>query len=79
MRFTPAGKQFANNQVKTIHENYQLMVESEERTEQIVLDVLDNLKQNGHIIVLTKYIKHLSVLEQKIIIRIVEFIPSMGK
>lgn len=66
MRFTPLGEQLANNQVNTIHENYQLMVESEERTEQIVLDILDNLKQNRHIIVLTKYIKHLSVLEQKI-------------
>lgn len=66
MRFTSIGEQLRTVQENTIHENYQLMVDSEERTEQIISDILENLKQKRHIIVLTKYIKHLSLIEKQL-------------
>lgn len=66
MRFTSVGEQLTTVQQQTIHENYQLIIDSEERIEQVVLDILENLQQNRHIIVLTRYIKHLTLLEQQL-------------
>ena len=69
LRFTSLGEHLAQNQLNTIHENYQLMIDSKERSEQIVIDILENLKEKRHIIVLTKYIKHLSLLEKTFYIK----------
>jgi len=66
MRFTSVGEQLTTVQQQTLHENYQLIIDSEERTEQVILDILENLQQNRHIIVLTRYIKHLTLLEQQL-------------
>lgn len=64
MRFTSVGEQLTTVKQQTIHENYQMIIDSEDRTKQIILDILENLQQNRHIIVLTRYIKHLTLIEQ---------------
>ncbi|OTO05325.1 DEAD/DEAH box helicase [Enterococcus sp. 5B3_DIV0040] len=66
MRFTSVGEQLPTVQQQSIHENYQMIMESEERTKQVILDILENLQQNRHIIVLTRFIKHLTLLEQQL-------------
>lgn len=64
LRFTSLGEQIPNVNQQNIHENYNMMVESKDRNQQIVEDILANLKQNRHIIVMTRYVKHLHELEK---------------
>lgn len=63
MRFTGVGEQVANPEQATIHENYEKMIASNERNQQIISDICDNVDQNRHIIVLSRYVKHLKVLK----------------
>ncbi|MGM0122780.1 hypothetical protein IGI37_000146 [Enterococcus sp. AZ194] len=64
MRFTSLGEHEINNTLLTIHENYELMLESDERNSQIVFDICENLKEKRHVIVLSRYVKHLDILNQ---------------
>lgn len=64
IRFTALGEQEANAAEATIHRNYELMLHSTDRNQQIILDICKNLEEKRHVIVLSRYVKHLSVLKK---------------
>lgn len=66
IRFTSLGEQVATINNQTIHENYEMMIESKDRNQQIISDILSNLKDNRHIIVLSRYIKHIDLLKDEL-------------
>ncbi|MDR1567763.1 MAG: DEAD/DEAH box helicase family protein [Streptococcaceae bacterium] len=63
LRFTTVGEHLSTVGEQTLHENYKLMIDSNDRTEQLLSDILNNLNENRHLIVLTRYIGHLNVLK----------------
>lgn len=65
-RFTSLGEHLSTAEQNTIHENNQLMVASEERNEQIIEDILQNLGESRHLIVLSRYVKHIESLKVKL-------------
>ncbi|WP_282082068.1 DEAD/DEAH box helicase family protein [Bacillus cereus] len=66
IRFTFLGEQMATIINQTIHENYEMMIESKDRNQQIISDILSNLKDNRHIIVLSRCIKHIDLLKDEL-------------
>lgn len=66
VRFTALGEQSSVVEQHTLHENYELMLDSSERNQQIITDICDSVQEKRHIIVLSRYVKHLEVLKELI-------------
>ncbi|WP_312753651.1 TOTE conflict system archaeo-eukaryotic primase domain-containing protein [Rummeliibacillus suwonensis] len=64
MRFTSLGEHNSLVEQNRIHENYELMIQSQDRNEQIVNDVVEAVKDNRHLIVLTRQIEHIDKLTE---------------
>lgn len=64
LRFTALGEQQVNVAQQTIHENYEAMLEDADRNQQIVADICANVAEKRHLIVLSRYVKHLAILKQ---------------
>lgn len=66
LRFTALGEQKSDVNQQTLHDNYESILASEQRNQQIITDICDNLNEKRHIIVLSRYVKHLDVLKQQL-------------
>lgn len=67
IRFTALGEQLAVTENYSLHENYEMMLESEDRNQQIVSDICDNLSEKRHLIVLSRYVRHLEILKELLV------------
>lgn len=63
MKFTNCGENIAAIEQNTVYNNYNLIIDSEERNQQIVKDISDCLSKGKHIIVLSRYVKHIERLQ----------------
>ena len=75
LRFTSCGEHLSTIEQQTIHQNYQMILENETRNQVIIQDILDCIKQNRHLIVLTRYVKHIKQLYE-LLYKIAPTIPS---
>lgn len=66
LRFTSLGEHLADADSQSIHDNYEMMMEAEDRNQQIVEDIVLNLKERRHLIVLSRYVNHLNVLKESL-------------
>lgn len=67
MRFTSVGEHVAVVKENSLHENNEMIVASMERNEQIIQDIFLNLQEHRHIIVLSRFVKHLNILKEALL------------
>ncbi|MDR1521853.1 MAG: DEAD/DEAH box helicase family protein [Streptococcaceae bacterium] len=66
VKFTSLGEHIPNIEQNAIHENYNLIVEDFDRNNQIIEDIIINLQEQRHLIVLTRYVNHLNKLKTQL-------------
>lgn len=65
LRFTSLGEHITNIHDNLIHDNNELIVKDINRNEIIINDIVQNIKEGRHIIVLSRYVEHIQVLKTK--------------
>ncbi|QIH75027.1 DEAD/DEAH box helicase family protein [Macrococcoides canis] len=65
LRFTSVGEHITNIHDNLIHDNNELIVKDINRNEIIINDIVQNIKEGRHIIVLSRYVEHIQVLKAK--------------
>lgn len=66
IRFTSLGEHISNIETNELHDNNELIIQSEDRNNQIVQDIKDNILEKRHIIVLSRYVEHINKLKEKL-------------
>ncbi|MDR0846774.1 MAG: DEAD/DEAH box helicase family protein [Lactobacillales bacterium] len=68
-RFSAIGEDNYGDTRNTIHENYQLMMNSDERNKMVVDDIVENVAIGRHLIVLSRYVEHVEILRKEFVER----------
>ncbi|MFC3900086.1 TOTE conflict system archaeo-eukaryotic primase domain-containing protein [Aliicoccus persicus] len=63
LRFTGLGEHVVNIQDNLIHDNNELIVSDVSRNEIIINDIINNINEGRHIIVLSRYVEHIKILK----------------
>ena len=64
LRFTSCGEHLSTIEQQSLHQNYQMILENETRNQIIIQDIVACIKQNRHLIVLSRYVKHIKQLNE---------------